>query len=249
MDLLSHIDQIAQTRVLLVASDYDGTLAPIVSEPSLASPHPEAIAALKTLAEAVDTHVAIISGRSLADLAAHVAGTKPALWVGSHGAEFSTGFTTPLPAALLQLHEQLVLIARSLAAQTPGTLVEVKPAGAAFHYRNAPPAVAAVAVEALLQALKRYPEVHIQHGKMVIEYSLVQAHKGTALSTLRQHLGATAVCFIGDDVTDENAFAALSENDLGIKVGEGPSLAQYRIPDTLAAAAFLTTLARRRVAQ
>jgi trehalose 6-phosphate phosphatase len=246
MDLLTRIQQLARTPVLLVASDYDGTLAPIVSDPALASPHPESIAALNALADTIDTHVAIISGRSLADLSRHVADTRLALRVGSHGAEFSAGFPTALAPELLQHNEQLILAARAIAAQTPGALVEAKPAGVAFHYRNAAPPAAAVAIGHLLDAAKPYPEIHIQHGKMVIEFSFVRADKGSALNLLRHRLRATAVCFIGDDVTDENAFAALSDGDLGVKVGEGPSIAPYRVADTPAVSALLATLARAR---
>ena len=60
--------------------------------------------------------------------------------------------------------------------------------------------------------------------------------KGEALTRLRQHAGASAVVYVGDDVTDEDAFAALESDDLGVKVGQGRSLAAYRVrsPDDVA---------------
>jgi trehalose 6-phosphate phosphatase len=64
-DLEKKLKQIAQTPVLLVASDYDGTIAPIVSNPEDALPHPESMVALKSLGKLSLTHTAIISGRSL----------------------------------------------------------------------------------------------------------------------------------------------------------------------------------------
>src|SRR3712207_7026086 len=73
-----------------------------------------------------------------------------------------------------------------------------------------------------------YTTLFRSNGKEVIELSVITTHKGTALDTLRTQLSASAVVFVGDDVTDENAFAHLHGPDVGIKVGGGDTRAQDR---------------------
>jgi GH15 family glucan-1,4-alpha-glucosidase len=103
-------------------------------------------------------------------------------------------------------------------------------------------------VRELLDAAARQPALHVRQGKMVVELSVIKTDKGIALQTLRQRLGATAVLFLGDDVTDEDAFKTLTGPDVGIKVGEGDTAAKFRIPDTQAVARLLADIAERRAA-
>ena len=83
------------------------------------------------------------------------------------------------------------------------------------------------------------------HGKDVVEMSVLRASKGEALTALRDELGAPVVLYAGDDVTDEHAFEALHDDDVTIKVGDGTTVARYRVdgPDELVAA--LAALADR----
>ena len=80
------------------------------------------------------------------------------------------------------------------------------------------------------------PGVHAREGKQVIELAVVEADKGFALDAIRHQVGATAAVFVGDDVTDEDAFSRLTGPDLGIKVGPGPTFATQRVdgPDDVA---------------
>jgi len=87
-ELQQRLDDLSRAPVLLVASDFDGTLAPIVSEPSRAEANRESLVALRALAEMPQTHVAIISGRALSDLAAKTLDFERLHLVGSHGSEF-----------------------------------------------------------------------------------------------------------------------------------------------------------------
>src|SRR5258707_10853052 len=96
-DLLNHLDEVSRAPVLLVATDYDGTLAPLVSEPSLAEAHRESVVALKALAGLPQTHVAVISGRALADLSGRLGGIDSVHFVGSHGSEFDHGCAAAIP--------------------------------------------------------------------------------------------------------------------------------------------------------
>ncbi|MCC5698244.1 DUF5911 domain-containing protein, partial [Klebsiella pneumoniae] len=88
--------------------------------------------------------------------------------------------------------------------------------------------------------------VEVTEGKMVIELSVVETDKGLALETLRHQVSATAAIFVGDDITDEKAFSRLHGPDIGIKVGPGETLAQYRVRDTADVATVLAFLMEER---
>jgi trehalose 6-phosphate phosphatase/trehalose 6-phosphate synthase/phosphatase len=129
-----------------------------------------------------------------------------------------------------------------------GARVERKPISAALHYR----AVDDALVDGLLRAVMDGPGsvigVEVKHGKKVIELCVTAADKGTALLELVDRVGATATIFIGDDVTDEDAFATLGERDLAVKVGPGPSGAAWRVADPVAVSHLLSVLFEARAA-
>jgi trehalose 6-phosphate phosphatase len=77
----------------------------------------------------------------------------------------------------------------------------------------------------------------------VLELAVTDADKGSALLRLRGELGAAGVLYLGDDVTDEDAFRALGDDDVTVKVGEGDTAAQHRVPDPEGALAALRRLA------
>jgi len=85
-----------------------------------------------------------------------------------------------------------------------------------------------------------------RHG--IVEYAFTDVGKDAALAHLRQVVGATAVIFAGDDVTDEDALRSLGPEDLGIRVGSGETAASVRVGDIEELAALLSTVARERVA-
>ncbi len=117
----------------------------------------------------------------------------------------------------------------------------------AVHLRTATPEVAESVLDAVRSGPATWPEVYVTSGKSVIELSVLTTHKGTALNALRMQLSAIAVLFLGDDVTDENAFGELRGPDVGIKIGTGPTAASYRVGDPLSAARALgLVLAARR---
>ena len=96
-DPMEALDRVAHAPVLLVACDYDGTLAPIVADPMKAFPRRETMVALKALAAMPNTHVALISGRALRDLAVLTGSPDAMHLVGSHGSEFDPGFASSQP--------------------------------------------------------------------------------------------------------------------------------------------------------
>ncbi|SHE76168.1 trehalose-phosphatase [Streptoalloteichus hindustanus] len=245
-ELRRAIVQLARTPRLLVACDYDGTLAPIVEDPERARPLPESVNALRSLAGLPATTAAVISGRALRDLATLSRLPAEVHLVGSHGSEFDVGFVHALDHAARDLHRRLQTELEQVIADAEGVSLEVKPASLAVHVRRAPAEVA----ERVLAEVRRGPctwdGVQVTEGKAVVELAVVQTDKGHALDVLRHQVGATAAIFLGDDVTDEKAFARLHGPDLGLKVGPGETLAGYRIDDTVDVACVLAFLLEER---
>jgi trehalose 6-phosphate phosphatase len=246
--LLDALSALARLPTLLIASDYDGTISPIVSDPSQAKPCRESMIALRALAELPHTTVALISGRSLADLAALSGDPDGIHLVGSHGSEFELGFAQMLSPEARRLHEEVTETLHRIARDCPGCFVEVKPASVAFHYRNAEPAAGLAALARAERELLERDGLFAKRGKMVLEFAVVSTHKGDALNTLRKRFGASAVLFIGDDTTDEDAFGTLAGPDVGVKVGEGESRARFRVADTDGVARVLATISELRSA-
>lgn len=240
-ELRSALAQLARTPRLLVACDYDGTLAPIVDDPDRALPHPESVAALRSLAALPASTVAVVSGRAFRDLAALTGLSQDVHLIGSHGAEFEAGLADALGPEARALHEKLRAELSRL-ADRPGVGLEVKPASIAVHVREAPPEVGEAVLAAVRDGPAGWDGVHVTEGKAVIELAVVHTDKGAALDLVRERVDATAVVFLGDDVTDEKAFARLAGADVGVKVGPGETAAGYRVPRTEDVTAVLALL-------
>jgi trehalose 6-phosphate phosphatase len=184
----------------------------------------------------------LISGRALAVLR-EISGMPASVHlVGSHGAEFDSGFSQPVDTVLLG---RIVAVLNGIAAHHPGVAVETKPASVALHVRNASSDDGAAALAAAYRAADEW-DAEITTGKAVLEFAVISTDKGSAIDVLRERGAATAVVYFGDDVTDEKAFLRLRNGDVGVKVGPGLTAAQYRLdsPDDVAEA--LNYLARRR---
>jgi trehalose 6-phosphate phosphatase len=233
-ELVAALGAAAATDHLLVASDFDGTLAPIVNDPSSARALPNAAEALVALAELPRTSVMLVSGRALATLRELSALPSTVHLVGSHGAEFDTGFENAIDTELL---ERITTELNAIAAGRPGVTVEAKPASVALHVRNAGADDGAAALAAARAASESWA-AELTSGKSVLEFAVITTDKGEAVDALRAQTGATAVVFFGDDVTDEKAFRRMRESDVGVKVGQGDTLAAYRVdaPDDVASA-------------
>jgi len=240
------VARVARVPILLVACDYDGTLAPIVEDPAKAVPLDESVRALRSLAMLPQTTGAVISGRALRDLALLSRLPGEVHLVGSHGSEFDLGFVDALPVEAQRLHAELVETLTALVRRRERIRLEVKPASVAVHVRGADPDVAWLVLEAIRTGPASWPGITQTSGKEVVELSVVTTHKGMALDKLRIQLGASAVVFLGDDITDENAFDRLRGPDLGIKIGPGDTQAQHRVADPHEAARVLALLLEQR---
>ena len=237
-DLVEALASVAGRRPLLVASDYDGVLAPLVGDPSAAVPLPGIAGALARLVAADGVTVALVSGRGVADLRAVSGLEGPYRWIGSHGAEYDGPLTGELAARRDALAERLT----PLVAAVPGARLEVKPASVAVHVRQVTDRLAAVDLLAQADAAAD-PSLTKKPGKEVLELAVTDADKGTALLRLRDDLGAVATIYLGDDRTDEDAFRALAAGDVPVKVGEGETAARYRVADPAAVVVLLEALA------
>ncbi|WP_445168331.1 trehalose-phosphatase [Mycolicibacterium sp. Dal123E01] len=245
-DLQRALTDAARVPRLLVASDFDGTIAPIVSNPADARPIPAAAEALAALAVLPDTSAALISGRALSTLRELSGAPADVHLVGSHGAEFDAGFLDAIDDSAKSLLTELERTMTALAQRHSGATVEVKPVSVAFHVRNAAPEHAQQALDEALNAVRDW-DIHLTEGKAVREFAVIDTDKGAALEQLRQASDASAVVFFGDDVTDEKAFSRLGDDDIGVKVGPGQTLARYRVdsPNDVATALAVLLDARR----
>ena len=249
-ELVGALHELARVKRLLVALDFDGTLAPEVDDPELARAIPEARAAVLTLLDLPNTRVALVSGRSLASLEQVSNLPDNALLVGSHGIEIRldhAGDTVTLDTT--EIHQVSVLndVLGEVADSFDQVWLEKKPAGFALHTRLATDHNSRVAhLVALSEATAEIENLKVRRGKDVLEFSVRGETKGDALEYLRVYTSASAVFYAGDDVTDEDAFSALGSNDLGLKSGSGETLAAHRVPGPHQVAQVLDLLAEFR---
>lgn len=241
--LQDDIARLAATPILLVACDFDGTLAPICHSPADAVADERSLAALHALAALESTHTAVISGRARSTLRKKLGRSPDITLIGGHGAE-QPGFTSSMidRRVLSALITELGLIQ----ARYPGAVLEPKPTGAAIHYRDVNPLHhARIREESRAAALKLGCPL-VRDGLLVVEAGLVPTDKGRALKVLVDRLYAHAVIFLGDDITDEDAFAALRPVDVGVKVGLGTSAAGRRVDDHFGVRDILEALVEAR---
>ncbi len=249
-DLLGALNELARVRKLLVALDFDGTLAPEVDDPESARAIPEAKAALLELLALPHTRVALISGRALSSLEAVSDLPDQTLLVGSHGVEIrldSPDDSLALDPAERNRVEALQEVLNEVADSFDQIWLEEKPAGFALHTRLATEHNSRIAhLVAINEATAEIDDLKIRTGKNVLEFSVRSTTKGEAVEHLRAYTAADAVFFAGDDITDEDAFAVLRPHDLALKSGEGRTIAAHRVAGPHQVAQVLALLAEYR---
>lgn len=247
-ELTQALQSYAERSPLVVASDFDGVLAPIVADPMAARPLPASMAALRALADRDGVTVALVSGRDLSTLR-HLTGItedEPIVLIGSHGAQSSDPqlIAAEFDAAAQQRLDAAEAIIAAVAARHPGTRVEGKPTGVVLHTRGLPTEQEDSALADAQEQAAALTDVVVIAGKSILEVQVVDVSKGAALQALSQARGAAATIYFGDDLTDETAFKALSDDpaNVTIKVGDGDTAAAFRVADPAAVAETLTTL-------
>ena len=227
--------------------DFDGTLTEIAATPDRVRVDPALHGTLRELLESLDGALAVISGRRVADLDRYLAPLRlPAAglhgleWRGADGRVLKKRYHGRAPGGL---RDRLV----RLADTDPRLLIEDKGATLALHYRGAPEREAELQalMTELVADLKGY---RVLCGKMVLELLPAKTGKGQAIEAYMQqypYRGRRSV-FAGDDVTDEDGFAAVARmGGISIKVGDGSSAATHRVPTVSAFVAWLQNLSHR----
>ncbi|HSI91746.1 MAG TPA: trehalose-phosphatase [Adhaeribacter sp.] len=230
--------------------DYDGCLTPIVKNPEDAILSPEMKKVLQELAEVC--FVAVVSGRDRANVA-NLVQLDNLYYAGSHGFDITGpnhlktepgGAAAALPAldkAEKTLQEKL--------RKVPGSLVERKKYAIAVHFRNVAEEQVELVEQAVDETLAQHETLKKGLGKKVFELKPnLDWHKGKAVLWLLNELGMERPdilpIYIGDDITDEDAFASLRNRGLGILVGEHDQLtaAEYRLESVDEVKDFLSAL-------
>jgi trehalose-phosphatase len=229
--------------------DYDGTLTPIVNDPAAAWLSEDMRTTLQGLAERFT--VAVISGRSLADLRTRV-GLDELVYAGSHGFEMlgpgldetaagAEDYLPALDAAERELRQQLAGIA--------GHIVERKPFDVSVHYRSVPEDEIERVERCVNEVVSRQPRLRKGHGRKVFQLQpAIDWHKGRAVLRLLGRLGlddgGAVPVYIGDDRTDEDVFRELAGRGIGIAVRgrTGTTAAEYTLEDPADVGRFLERL-------
>jgi len=247
-DVTSALEELARRPSVLIASDFDGVLAPFVQDPMEARPLDGTVDDLVALAGLPRTHTAVVSGRDL-DTLGQLTGLpdgSPVTRIGSHGAQSSHGEPGDLSEGQQQLLERLTGDLHGVVEAHPGVRLEHKPAATVLHTRGQEEHVAEAAVRSALEVAERHTGVRVLQGKNVVEMSVVTADKGTALKALQEKVAADAALYFGDDVTDEHAFEVMTDRDVGVKVGDGETAARFRVESGEQVAEALRLLVRLR---
>ncbi len=211
--------------------DFDGTLVEIAPHPDAIHVPPDLAEQLARLNARLGGRLAIVSGRSLADLDRHLGKLNIAM-AGSHGGEIRPAGSRDVQSLAPPLPGEVVRSLQAIARDHGGLLVEPKPFSAAIHYREKPSAEADVVARA--SALGKAANMTVKRGKMVVELVMPGSDKGRAVMQfmdMPEFHGARPV-FVGDDITDEDAFGAVKElKGEGILVGpERATAATSRLP-------------------
>lgn len=212
--------------------DFDGTLVDLAPTPDgihVPDSLPAMLSELRTLARGA---VAIVSGRGIDSIDSFL-GLADLPVAGLHGAERRDANGDTMRVGFND--ERLLRIERELAAvveRNPGTLIEIKGAAVALHFRNAPEREG-VAREAAERLVAEYPDAYVlQPGKMVFEIKPKGVDKGRAITAFlgEPPFAGRRPVFAGDDLTDEKGFAVVdAAGGLSIKIGAGDTSAKTRL--------------------
>lgn len=209
--------------------DFDGTLVDIADQPHQVEIPAGLVQTLALLKDYLDGAVAVVSGRPIGQIDDFLRPLQIAT-AGVHGTERrgANGTMTLLSTHPLDTVEHA---ARQLSSRHAGLLVEGKRGSVALHFRQAPE-LEALCVETMEAAVQASPGIAMLRGKMVVEAKPGGASKGGAIEEFMREppfAGRTPL-FVGDDITDEVGFTSVQRmGGLGVKVGDGPSVASQRI--------------------
>jgi trehalose 6-phosphate phosphatase len=252
------LGEIRTARHLLILTDFDGTLAPIVERPELASLPENSRLLLKRLSGIRNVTVGVISGRALPDLK-NVVNIEGLIYAGNHGFEIEgpeLNFVNPIADEIRPIFRVVCRILGMALGSSKGVFVEDKGITLSVHYRQAEQTTAEEIrqiVESSLRGLCLSGLLRITSGKKVLELRpAVPWDKGKAIRLLMKRYGkggrrsGLMPIYLGDDLTDEDAFKVIANYGRGVSihVGEKPleSAADYYLKSTSEVPLFLSEL-------
>jgi trehalose 6-phosphate synthase/phosphatase len=238
-DVAALAERLRHADELVVLLDYDGTLVPFTPVPDLAHPDTELLDLLRALAS-TNRAVHVVSGRGHDTLERWFGDVPIDQWA-EHGLWHRPNNSRrwDVDAAVPpDWFNQARTILEWFTARTPGSLIETKASGLAWHYRMSDPEMADEHARhlrrTLTAALHRQP-VEILDGNKVVELRPRAASKGRVVRhILKRQARPPLILAVGDDRTDEDMFAALPASGISVRVGPGPTRAQHRLPDSQA---------------
>jgi trehalose-phosphatase len=234
-----------QVPLLAVFTDFDGTLVEIAETPDAVSV-PDALPdQLERVMGDFGHAFAVITGREIADIDRFLSPLQLPV-AGAHGAQRrrADGTLEMVDDALSAAADEIANDLQSLLQANPDLILEAKEGAVALHFRQAPELEQACYL-AMREAVAVHPDFTLVEGKMVIEARPVGFDKGSALRAFMQEepFQGRVPVFIGDDVTDEDAFRVAQElGGIGIKLGPGETVARMRIADVASVHALLQGL-------
>lgn len=234
-----------QPPLLAIFTDFDGTLVELAETPDAIDVPPELIENLDRAVSEFDHAFALITGREIADIDRFLSPLQLPI-AGAHGAQRrrADGSVQALDDAIITAADEIAHAIGPLTIAHPDLLVETKQGAVALHFRQAPELEGACHL-AMQEALADHGDFTLVPGKMVLEARPSAFDKGAALRAFMKEepFAGRVPIFIGDDVTDEDAFLAAQElGGVGIKLGSGQTHARMRIADVFSVHALLRGL-------
>ncbi|HEX5474187.1 MAG TPA: trehalose-phosphatase [Vicinamibacterales bacterium] len=240
-------------RHLLLLFDFDGTLCGFQADPAAVRLPDVTRRLLDRLAHAPATTVAIVSGRRLQDVADRARLPAGVFYAGFHGLEARGGDETyvhPAAAAAVPVLRRIRQDVEARLRALPGVFIEDKGFSIALHDREAEDVARATAREAFLRAASDAigdGRLRVLPGACVLELMPnVAWNKGSAVRWIRERVerrhGASLPVYVGDDVTDEDAFRAVAADGVSIAVSDRASGAQFRLDGPADVEALLRAL-------
>jgi alpha,alpha-trehalase len=227
-------------RHLLLLFDFDGTLAPFCADPDAVSLDQDVRRRLAGLALKRNATIGIISGRRLPDLEKRLKIPGEVYVAGFHGLEIHAPgetFMHPEAASATATMRTIAETMRTHLPTLPGAFIEDKVFSVALHYREASPAVRVVAQSCFMEAARQHVDsgrLRVLPGACVVELLPgVSWHKGCALQWIRERVelvhGPTFTVYVGDDVTDEDAFRAVGPEGMTLSASDRAAGAEFSV--------------------